>query len=96
MIHAKKVRPEYFAALRDGSKLFELRRIDAREPAYCKGDYLALNEFDERYTGRCMLYEIVYVLPAEQSCGTLAEGCVALGLRPMPLSAEDLQALRRK
>lgn len=95
MIHAKKVRPEYFAALRDGSKSFELRRTDEREPAYCKGDYLALNEYDERYTGRCLLYEITYVLPAAQSCGTLAEGCVALGLRPMPLTAEDLALFRR-
>ena len=43
MIHAKKVRPEYFAALRSGNKTFEVRREEDGEPFYAVGDYLALN-----------------------------------------------------
>lgn len=86
MIHAKKILPEHFEALRSGVKPFELRREEAGEPQYAVGDYLALNEFDpekERYTGRALVYKIRYRLEAEQSCGTLCPGCVALGLGPV-------------
>ena len=97
MIHAKKILPEYFDAMKAGKKLFELRRLDPDEPGYVAGDYLALNEWkDERFTGRCLLSRIEYVLDAEYSCGTLKDDCVALGLRIMPLSGEDLFALRKE
>ena len=96
MIHVKKVRPEYFELLRRGVKCFELRKLDPNEPNYATGDYLGLNEWkDGRYTGRCLLFEIVYILEDAFSCGTLKEGCVALGLRLMPLSFEDLQGVSR-
>lgn len=91
MIHVKKVKPEYFDAARRGDKPFELRRPDPEEPAYAVGDYLALNEWkDDRYTGRCLLFRILYVLDATHSCGCLTEGSVALGLRLLPLGPEDL------
>lgn len=97
MIHAKKVLPEYFEPLRDGRKRFELRREDPSEPCYAVGDYLALNEYepgragdlDGLYTGRCLLYQITYVL---HNAELLAPGCVALGLKLAPLSFEDVQA----
>lgn len=91
MIHVKKIKPEYFDALRSGDKRFELRRPDPEEPAFAVGDFLALNEWkDERYTGRCLLFRITYVLQAVDSCSTLTPGSVALGIRLLPLCGEDL------
>lgn len=93
MIHAKKIHPEYFEASLAGLKPFEVRREDPDEPAYAVGDYLALNEFDptlealaECYTGRCLLYEITYVLRGHE---WLQPGAVVLGLRLKPLSFDD-------
>ena len=96
MIHAKKVKPEYFEALLRGDKTFELRREEPDEPSFAVGDYLALNEYcvglqGSRvgdFTGRCLLYRITYVL---RGSPLLAERTVALGLRLMPLCAEDLR-----
>lgn len=96
MIHVKKVRPECFEPMRRGVKLFEILELDPSEPNYATGDYLGLNEWkDGRYTERCLLFEIVYILEDDFSCGTLKEGCVALGLRLMPLSFDDLQGAFR-
>lgn len=86
MVHAKKVLPEFFEPLRDGRKTFELRREEENEPRYEVGDYLALNEFDpekQRFTGRALVFRIRCRVEAEQSCGTLSPGCVALGLGPV-------------
>lgn len=97
MIHAKKVLPEFFDALRSGAKRFDLRREDPDEPSYAVGDYLALNEYDpgrhatqdDQFTGRCMLFEITYVL---RDTEWLQPDCAALSLRPLPLCGEDLHA----
>lgn len=97
MIHSKKVTPEYFEALQRGDKTFELRREEPDGAAFAVGDYLAVNEYDpgkhvqepDRYTGRCLLFKITYVLRGYE---LLADGAVALGLRLMPLSFEDLAA----
>lgn len=59
MIHELKTKPEYFKAVREGTKLFELRRNDRD---FCVGDYLALNEWDGVYTGRTELVRINYIL----------------------------------
>lgn len=95
MIHAKKVLPDYFDALCDGRKRFELRREDPQEPSFAAGDYIALNEYDaedEAYTGRCLLFKIVYVL---RDFPGLTEGYAALGLELSPLTVSDLPELRR-
>ena len=42
MIHAVKCLPDYFKALKDGSKTFEVRKKDR---PYRVGDFLAVNEF---------------------------------------------------
>ena len=97
MIHAKKILPEYFEAMKAGKKLFELRRLDPDEPGFVAGDFLAVNEWkDGRFTGRCLLFRITYLLDAAHSCDTLREGCVALGLRLMPIGTLDLQMMRRE
>ncbi len=42
MIHSIKCYPDYFKALKDGAKPFEVRKNDR---PYAVGDYLAVNEF---------------------------------------------------
>lgn len=60
MIHALKILPRYFDAVRNGCKTFELRKNDRD---FQVGDYLALNEWDEdHYTGRTELMEVTYML----------------------------------
>lgn len=97
MIYVKKCEPEYFEALQRGDKTFELRREDPGQPAFAVGDYLAVNEWDperpedRRYTGRCLLFRITYVLRGFELL--LEPDAVALSLRLMPLCGEDLQTL---
>lgn len=97
MIHAKKILPEYFEASLKGLKPFEIREEKPNEPRYSVGDYLALNEWEpepealgDGYTGRCLLYEITYVL---RDYELLQPGAVALGLRLMPLNITELRAM---
>jgi ASC-1-like (ASCH) protein len=50
--HQLKIHPEYFQAICEGEKTFEIRRNDRD---YQVGDELFLNEFDpekQKYTGR--------------------------------------------
>ncbi|HEX5429733.1 MAG TPA: DUF3850 domain-containing protein [Patescibacteria group bacterium] len=58
----KKILPEYFAQIENGSKTFELRLADWD----CKaGDVLVLREWDPQpktYTGREISKEVGYVL----------------------------------
>ena len=44
MIHHLKTWPQYFAAIRDGSKTFEIRREQDR--TFAVGDVLVLQEFE--------------------------------------------------
>lgn len=82
MTHDLKVWPEFFSALADGSKTFELRKNDR---GFQCGDVLRLREYapgPDEYTGRETLAEVTYVL-----AGTRAEvfglrhGYCVLGLR---------------
>ena len=58
----KKILPEYFDQIQDGSKTFELRLADWE----CKpGDFLILREWNaqtKQYTGREITKEVGYVL----------------------------------
>ena len=60
-IHELKVWPEYFTALLDGRKTFELRKDDR---GFGVGHVLDLREFspgDETYTGRSVRKKISYI-----------------------------------
>lgn len=99
MIHAKKILPGYFEASLKGIKPFEIREEKPNEPRYTVGDYLALNEWEpepealgDGYTGRCLLYEITYVL---RDYELLQPGAVVLGLKLKPLSFGDLPGALR-
>ena len=99
MIHVRKVLPEYFEALRTGRKRFELRKEEPDEPSFAVGDFLAVNEYEptleplaECYTGRCLLFEILYVLRNYDAY--LTEGTAVLSLSLRPLGPDDVAAIR--
>jgi len=82
-LHFLKTWPTYFAALLDGSKLFEIRKDDRH---YQVGDILVLQEWEppdspisgRGYTGR----EIRRIVTYKTDNGEwLKEGMVALGLK---------------
>ena len=60
-IHELKCWPEYFEALWDGKKTFEIRKDDR---GYQVGDYLVQREYDlnSGYSGRVMVMSVTYVL----------------------------------
>lgn len=93
MIHAVKCNCDFFKALKDGTKTFEVRKNDR---FYEVGDYLAVNEFipdknldpyesypklrhtsNGGYTGDCLLFRITYILDDSEFC---KDGMVVLGL----------------
>lgn len=61
-IHELKILPEYFEAVIDGRKKFEIRNNDRD---YSVGDILDLREYDTKtstYTGRRVLCLVTYIL----------------------------------
>lgn len=60
MIHELKILPEYFEAVADGRKKFELRLNDRD---FYAGDTLILKEWDtKKYTGRQIEVFVTYIL----------------------------------
>lgn len=59
MVHELKTLPEYFEAVRNGTKTFEYRCNDRD---YKVGDTLILKEWNEEYTGRKITCEVCYIL----------------------------------
>lgn len=57
--HHLKTWPEYFQAVADGRKPFEVRRDDRD---FQDGDTLVLQEYDEGYTGASLRASVSYVL----------------------------------
>ncbi len=76
-IHALKTWPEYYKAIIDGSKTFEVRKNDRD---YQVSDVLVLQEFDPKggYTGEMVSKVISYILDNPQF---IKEGYVVMGLR---------------
>ena len=69
MIHELKTWPQFFEAIIDGRKTFELRVNDS---GFNAGDQLLLREYDPkvvaecfRYTQRKILVDVTYVLPVD-------------------------------
>lgn len=78
MTHELKILPEYFDAVRDGRKRFELRQNDRD---FHEGDSLVLREWDQEeggYTGRSLKAEIPYILYGP--CFGLEDGWAILSL----------------
>ena len=77
MIHALKIEPEYFEAIKNREKTFEVRENDRD---FSVGDYLALNEYladTGQYTGRGIIVKVLYVLDDDKYCKF---GYVILGI----------------
>lgn len=70
MTHQFKIYPEYFQAVLERRKQFEVRKKRPLEP-YLVNDYVVLYEFDptsDMYTGRVWNGYITYVLDDERFC----------------------------
>lgn len=79
MIHQLKCEKEYFQAIINGDKTFEVRKNDR---GFQTGDFLALNELSLTKigeTGRCLIVEIIYILDNSNFC---KDGMVIMSIRP--------------
>lgn len=77
MEHRLKILPEFFQAVSDGRKTFELRKDDR---SYSVGDGLILSEWDGKdFTGREFRCSIGYVL---KDYDGLSPGYAILGIVP--------------
>lgn len=86
-LHELKCWPNYFAAIRSGSKSFEIRRND-RE--FAVGDTIVLREFspaDASYTGQTETRLITFLL-SEEEFGVV-HGFVVIGFGALP-QADDI------
>lgn len=76
MIHELKILPEYFEAVADGTKRFELRKDDR---GFAVGDEIILKEWNgTEYTSRSVKKQISYIL---KNYTGLAEGYAVLSLK---------------
>lgn len=76
MIHELKILPEYFEAVTDGTKRFELRKDDR---GFTVGDEIILKEWNgTEYTGRSVKKQISYIL---KNYTGLAKGYAVLSLK---------------
>ena len=74
----KEIFPEYFEAVRDGRKTFELRKDEDNIQV---GDLLILREWDgEKFTGRAIHADVMYVLRDVPQYG-LMDGYCIIGIR---------------
>ncbi|EAF0246019.1 DUF3850 domain-containing protein, partial [Listeria monocytogenes] len=62
-LHELKTMSEYFAAVAEGRKTFEIRKNDRD---FKIDDYLLLKEFEETYTGWVALVKVIYMTNYEQ------------------------------
>lgn len=75
--HELKIWPQYFKAVWDGTKTFEIRRNDRN---FQIGDMLVLREFDpddNEYTGSAICKKVSYIL---DDSAFVKEGYVVMGL----------------
>lgn len=74
MIHNLKIHPQYFKAVWDGTKTFEIRKNDRN---YQVGDILHLAEYEDgEYTRRFATREVTYITDYAQQ-----EGYVVMAIK---------------
>jgi hypothetical protein len=78
MLHALKTEPEYFMSIMDGSKTFDVRKMDR---PFLDGGDIVLQEWNpetKQYTGKEWHGEITYILADERFC---KKGHCVLGIK---------------
>jgi hypothetical protein len=73
MTHNLKIKMEYFWAVLNGLKTFEIRYNDRNFKVF---DYVYLNEVDDKFdfTGRSIKVKIIYITDFEQKDGYVVFG----------------------
>lgn len=80
--HELKILPEYFQAVWNEEKTFELRKDDRD---YKVGDWVLLKEWDgEKYTGSALILKINYILRNCEEYG-LKDGYCILSIGRIPI-----------
>ncbi|WP_204807510.1 ASCH/PUA domain-containing protein [Aeromonas veronii] len=74
MKHELKIKPEYFAAVVNGEKTFEIRNNDDRN--FQVGDTLVLKSFDGEFNGNFVERTVSYITDFEQKPGYVVLGIV--------------------
>lgn len=78
--HDLKIRPEFFAPVRQGVKTAEIRLNDRD---YMTGDLLILNEFNgEQYTGKIVIRQVTHVADIRE----IKSGYVLLSMIPFEIA----------
>lgn len=91
MVHSLKTWPQYFEAVRQERKTFEIREND-RE--FKVGDWLQLHEWcpkSKDYTGRVILTRVTYLTDWEQK-----PGFVVMAITPPERVVDSANAERRR
>lgn len=79
MRHELKIHPQYFKAIENGKKYWEIRKNDRN---FKVGDIVLLREWDNtEYSGKEILVEITYML--DDKFAGLAEGYVVFSIKPI-------------
>lgn len=89
MLHHLKTWPQYFRAVQNGSKPFEIRNNADRD--FQVGDFVTLHEWDpsvNRYVGPKITQMITYVTNYEQK-----PGFVVFGMTSAVMAKQDEMAL---
>lgn len=79
-VHELKTWPEYYWAVSNGEKTFEIRKNDRN---FEVGDYLKLQEYDfckQEYTGEYMFVRVTYLLGVQPF---VADGYVCMAIKKL-------------
>lgn len=78
-VHELKIVPEYFRAVKEGKKKFEIRKNDRN---FKVGEYIDLREYsgDKGYTGNRLCLKIVYMIESDWFPQGLKDGYCVLGI----------------
>lgn len=89
VIHDLKIEPQYFNAVCEGLKKFEIRKNDRN---YKNHDLLLLKEYEKgEYTGQEVLRQISFITDYEQK-----DGFVVMSLKSVPTSFKEYIKMNKK